>query len=185
MDSRASVANKRLTARVSPLAATLTKNRGVGAPPCASGKDAHPESANGGGLEGFFFGLTLFSLFSLFAPRVFHNSFTTKRFRTLSQNCRGVTLQFPFWELFARHNAEWPLFSSLPFNSLRTLPSSVSPNFFACHSYENCRVYTNNSHSETHRSILLIRRPSCSRIVRVSIVLRMGDLAPATPRRNP
>src|SRR5260370_25229661 len=33
MDCPASVANKRLTAELSPLAATLTKNRGVGAHP--------------------------------------------------------------------------------------------------------------------------------------------------------
>ena len=38
---------------------------------------------------------------------------------------------------------------SLVFCSLRTLPSSVSCNSFICHSYENCRVYTNNSHSAT------------------------------------
>ena len=137
MDLAASVANKRLTAELTPLSATLTKNRGVGPSPCA-----HPESANGGGVVGFFPGLTLLSLF---APRVFHNSFITKPFRTLSQNCRGVTLQFSIWELFAGHNAERPLFSSSPFNGLRTLPSSVSRNSFAWHSYENCRVCTNNS----------------------------------------
>ena len=101
-------------------------------------------SANGGGAEGFFSGLTL--LFSS-APTVFHNSLTTRRFRALSQNCRGVTLQFPFWELFAGHNAERSLSSSSPFNNLHTLPRSVSRKSFACHSYENCRVYTNNSHS--------------------------------------
>src|SRR6267378_1982241 len=103
-----------------------------------------PESANGGGAEGFFSGLT--RLHSS-APRAFQNSFTTKRFRTLSQNCRRVTLQLPFWELFAGHNAERPLFSSSPFNSLHTLPSSVSCKSCICHCYENCRVYTNNSHS--------------------------------------
>jgi hypothetical protein len=146
MDFPASVANKRLMAGLSPVAATLTKNRGAGFPPCASDKDAHPQSANGGGAEGFFPGLTL--LYSS-APRVFHNSFTTKRFRTLSQNCRGVTLRFPFWELFAGHNAERPLFSSFPFNHLHTLPSSVSCKSCICHSYENCRVYTNNFHSGT------------------------------------
>src|SRR5882724_4514974 len=45
MDSPASVANKRLTAELNPLDATLTKNRGEGASPCAS------ESANGEGAE--------------------------------------------------------------------------------------------------------------------------------------
>ena len=35
------------------------------------------------------------------------------------------------------------------FNRLRTLSFSVSRNSFACHSCENCWVYTNNSHSET------------------------------------
>jgi len=42
--------------------------------------------------------------------------------------------------------------SHLPY----TLPSSVSRNPFVCHSFENCRVYTNNSHSETHHSLLAI-----------------------------
>src|SRR5713101_961740 len=36
--------------------------------------------------------------------------------------------------------------NSFQFSVLRTLPSSVSRNSFVCHSYENCRVYTNNSH---------------------------------------
>src|SRR6266446_3769892 len=148
MDLPASVANKRLTAELSPLAATLTKNRGVGGAPLfvRSDNDAHPEFANGGGAEGFFSGLTL--LYCC-APRAFHNSFTTKRFRTLSQNCRGVAQQFPFWELFAGHSAERPLFSSSLFYGLHTLPSFVSRNSFACHSYENCRVYTNSSQNGT------------------------------------
>src|SRR5882724_8743292 len=43
MNLLASVANKRLTARLNPLAATLTKNRGVGAPPFdASMRFLHP-----------------------------------------------------------------------------------------------------------------------------------------------
>src|SRR6266852_4237190 len=79
MDSPASVASKRLTAGLSPLAATLTKNRGVGAPPF-----------------------------------------------------------------------DVPTFG----------PSDIQ---------------TRCSHPE---------RPSCSRIVRASIVLRMGDLGPATSRRD-
>ena len=37
----------------------------------------------------------------------------------------------------------------LVFYSLHTLPSSVSRNSFVCRSYENCRVYANDSHSET------------------------------------
>src|SRR6266404_8092569 len=97
-------------------------------------------------------GHSLCSVFSLFAQRVFHNSSAIKRFHTLSQNCRGVTLQFPIWELFTGHRAERPLFSSLPFNGLRTLPSSVVCKPFACHSYENCRVCTNNSHSGSSRA---------------------------------
>jgi hypothetical protein len=40
------------------------------------------------------------------------------------------------------------------FFTLRTLPSSVSCNPCICHSCENCRVYTNNSHSGTPTSPL-------------------------------
>jgi hypothetical protein len=36
--------------------------------------------------------LALGSLFSLFAPRVFHKSFAISCLHTLSKNCRGVTL---------------------------------------------------------------------------------------------
>jgi hypothetical protein len=39
------------------------------------------------------------TLLSLFASRVFRNSFAIKRIRTPFQNCRGVTQQFPFWNL--------------------------------------------------------------------------------------
>ena len=35
------------------------------------------------------------------------------------------------------------------FSALRTLSFSVACKSFACHSYENCRVCTNNSHSGT------------------------------------
>jgi hypothetical protein len=47
------------------------------------------------------------------------------------------------------------------FNRLHTLPSYVSRKSFACHSYENCRVYTNNSHSGTQplRSTLNVASP--------------------------
>src|SRR6266851_2992574 len=38
-----------------------------------------------------------FQLHSLSVQRVFHNSFAFTRIHTLSENCRGVPLQFPFW----------------------------------------------------------------------------------------
>jgi hypothetical protein len=92
-------------------------------------KDAHPERPSG--VEGFFSG---FALSSLFAFR-----------------------------------------KSLVFYSLRTLPSSVSRKSFACHSYENCRVCTNNSHSGTlpnlRRSDAATFRCSDVRTVRCSDLL--------------
>src|SRR5712664_2809762 len=51
--------------------------------------------------------------------------------------------------LFSFPAQESSRFSSFVFKSLRTLSFSVSCKSFACHSYENCRVYTNNSHSGT------------------------------------
>ena len=129
MELPASIANKRLAPVLSPLNSALTKNRGEGCPPLEVLKFRL--------LDGYTFRR---ALLSLFAPRVFHNSLALKRFHTLSQKCRCVTVQFPFWELLAGRNAEDFLFSSSPFNGLHTLPSSVSPNSFACHSYENCRV---------------------------------------------
>src|SRR5882672_876514 len=55
---------------------------------------------------------------------------------------------------------ESPRFSTFVFNRFRTLPSSVGCKSFACHSYENCRVCTNNSHSETQRPQLAAILPS-------------------------
>jgi len=49
-------------------------------------KDFCPERPSEGLLSGLALG-SLFSLFSLFAQRVFHNSFAIKCFRTLSENC--------------------------------------------------------------------------------------------------
>ena len=53
---------------------------------------------------------------------------------------------FAHHPLFTRHP---PLISPFPFIRLRTLSFSVSRKSCVCHSYENCRVYTNNSHSGT------------------------------------
>jgi len=47
-----------------------------------------------------FPGRALCSLFSLLAPRVFHNSLAIKRFHTLSENSRGVHQLFPKWNRF-------------------------------------------------------------------------------------
>ncbi len=107
------------------------------------------------------------TLFSLFAPRAFHNSLAIKWFQTLSRNCRVSPPSlpsflksylnsfcsqrtFPYKKLFCK---------SFVFCSLRTLPSSVSRNSFACHSYENCRVYTNSSHFGTQRPPLTAQNP--------------------------
>src|SRR6266404_4897890 len=88
-----SVASKELTGSLNYLESTLTKNTGVGGGVMVnqkSDKDFCPERPKG--VEGSFFsGFALGSLFSLFAQRVFHNSFAVNRFRTLSQNCRVYT----------------------------------------------------------------------------------------------
>jgi hypothetical protein len=75
-DLPASVANKRLTENLTPLDATLTKNRGRGIPNVSTFKRSNDVRAH-------------CSLFALFAQRVFHNSFAINRFHTLSQK-RGV-----------------------------------------------------------------------------------------------
>jgi len=107
-------------------------------------KDAHPESANGGGGEGFFSGLTL--LYSS-APRAFHNSLATKRFPTLSQN-RGVS-PYNFHSGNCSQDTTPKGHFFRPFLSaaytLFQAPYPVSPVFATV--TKNCRVYTNNSHS--------------------------------------
>jgi len=73
------------------------------------------------------------------------------------ENCRvsleqtSLFLKFHF-NLVAHHPRlapDSPLFSPFPFIRLRTLSFSVSRKFCVCHSYENGRVCTNNSHSGT------------------------------------
>ncbi len=51
-----------------------------------------------------------------------------------------------------RHSPLTAVFLPFPFSRLRTLSFSVSCKSCVCHSYENCRVCTNNSHSGTHCS---------------------------------
>src|SRR6266705_6376439 len=48
--------------------------------------------------------------------------------------------------------AYFPFFKFFSFMHLRTLPISVSCKSFPCHSYENCRVCTNDSQSGTPRA---------------------------------
>src|SRR5712692_2071746 len=73
-------------------------------------------------------------------------------------SCRGVSaldrsslLSFGL----NRHSPLTAVFLPFPFNRLRTLSFSVSRKSFPCHSYENCRVYTNNSHSGTRHLPLI------------------------------
>src|SRR6266849_2521128 len=127
MNRPASVANKRLAAGLSPLDATLTKNRGVGIVMV----NQHPSD-----LDVWIFRRsdvaalqrTLHSLFSLFSQRVFHNSFAFTGIRTLSENCRGVSLQFPFWNPAPRLSKRMrirPLAFSSPVYSICFAPGGL------------------------------------------------------------
>src|SRR5260370_40291907 len=89
------------------------------------------------------------SFSSLFAQRVFHNSFPINRFCTLSKNCRGVPQQFPFWlvpnitEAFIP-SAPNTLEAPVP-KSVSSLVTSLRPYFlfsnpFPCHTSENSPV---------------------------------------------
>jgi hypothetical protein len=55
---------------------------------------------------------SLFSLFSLFAQRVFHNSFAITKIRALSKNSRGVPLLFPLWNSASHLHRLTPLSSA-------------------------------------------------------------------------
>jgi len=101
-------------------------------------KDAHPESANGGGGEGFFSGLTL--LYSS-APRGSTIPWQPSG-SLLFLKIAGCHLTISILGIVRRTQRRRPLFSSFPFSSLHTLPSSVSCKSCICHCYENCRVYT-------------------------------------------
>src|SRR5260370_29139799 len=62
--------------------------------------------------------LALSSLFSLFAPRVFHNSFAIKRFRTLSKNSRVTPIPLP-------HCPPIPLSSQQIFEVAQLFPQQI------------------------------------------------------------
>jgi len=94
------------------------------------------------------------TLLSLFASRVFHISFAINPFHTLSQNCRGVTQQFPFWlapslrgKLATRHS---PLYSSsfsshtykCPFRKPLRLASSQMPGGMGAFNFPTFNVQT-------------------------------------------
>jgi len=53
--------------------------------------ESHPYKKHRGGVSFLFYPSLFCSLLSLFASRVFHNSFAIKRIHTLSKKCRGVT----------------------------------------------------------------------------------------------
>src|SRR6266849_4404167 len=96
MDLPASVANKRLTAGLSPLDVTLTKNRGDGGVMV----NQHPPDLDVWTFrrsDVATFQRTLHSLFALFAQRASHNSFAITGILTLSNNRRVVPQLFPFW----------------------------------------------------------------------------------------
>ena len=118
MNLLASVANKRLAAGLSPLDSALTKNTGEGSPPFDVPKFGRLDAET-----------LRRSLLSLFAPRVFHNSFAIKRFHTLSQKCRVSPLrEHLFLKYYFNSSASSSLFSSSPFNGLHTLPVPYSVN---------------------------------------------------------
>src|SRR6266851_8832956 len=86
-------------------------------------------------------------------------------------SCRGVAaldlsslLSFGL----SRQSPLTAVFLPFPFNRLRTLSFSVSRKSFPCHSYENCRVCTNNSHSGTRHSPLIT--PHCTQVLSFHIL---------------
>jgi hypothetical protein len=81
-----------------------------------------------------------------FQPKAFPSSRpASQTFRPSGDSSpRVFSLTPPETLLCERH-----ICNSLVFFTLQALPSYVSHKSFACHSYENCRVYTKDSHSGT------------------------------------
>src|SRR5713101_2671864 len=71
-------------------------------------------------------------------------------------------------------------------SALRTLSFSVSCKSRVCHSYENCRVYTNNSQSGTHYSPVSTRH--CTQVLSFHILAHALPInlhnSPKQPLRN-
>jgi hypothetical protein len=98
-----------------------------------------------------------------------------------SQVASSLALSLTSHETLSRDQR---LCKSFFFNALQTLQSLKSCKSFACHSYENCRVYTKDSHSGTHSSTFVSLPHSCSRIVRAPIGLSVGGPGTTASRRN-
>ena len=87
-----------------------------------------------------------------------HRSASPPRLRVLSGLCVGMA---PSLYLGCRTSPKTSVKNDknrfFQISALRTLSFSVSRKSFVCHSYENCRVYANNSQSGTRHSILITR----------------------------
>jgi len=144
------------------------------------------------------------SLFSLFVPRAFHNSFAIKRFRTLSKNCRvwGGSSYFGTRHSFTLSGAEGPLITPhctqvLSFHTLVNsfAPAKIATLFFSCDS----ELFRKNSRGwgyPSHREFFARRPPPGSKGIpyevekdwRRSAVTGRGRRflrGPRSPLRNP
>jgi hypothetical protein len=74
---------------------------------------------------------------------------TLTPFRTYTYNKTGGRGVLWLTRFLLSSNVPTRFQPSFVFNRFHTLPSSVSCKSFACHFYENCRVYTNSSHFGT------------------------------------
>src|SRR5712692_10239259 len=72
--------------------------------------------------------------------------------------------------------------TSFQISGLRTLSFSVSRKSFICHSYENCRVYTNNSQSGTRWSPISTRH--CTQVLSFQTLAHSFALFCTHQKRN-
>ncbi len=92
--------------------------------------------------------------FRMFAATQLRSTFPPSQLRALGDLCvkNSPSLDSDF-HTPRRPSAKSGQNNFFQFSVLRTLPSSVSRNSFVCDSYENCRVYINNSHSGLPRAV--------------------------------
>ncbi len=94
--------------------------------------------------------------FHVFATLHFRSASSPPNLRVLRELCVEIPTYFGSQDYTSLKPSTKPdPKNSFQISTFRTLSFSVSSKSFVCHSYENCRVYTNNSHSGTHPSPLI------------------------------
>jgi hypothetical protein len=155
--------------------------------------ELHPRQA-----PNSYLGRSLSSLFSLFAPRVFHNSFPIKRFHTLSKKCRVYTnsshsgiRHFPQSHLFSFQSVphSFALFcthakrNSFPSKQFQT-PCEKHPRWGHCHATRSAQIRVRPLNFRVPLETLALTRITNIQTFQPANIQTFRGLPPTLPRRT-